>query len=249
MPSISMGFCVARTKNGLSRMRLWPATVTCFSCIASSRAACVLGGVRLISSARMRLAKIGPRLKTSSRRPSAVSSRISVPVMSEGIRSGVNWMRLKERSKTFASVLTSSVFASPGAPVTRQWPPASRAISIWSTTSSCPMMTLRSSLPMISRAEASFPAISSSRSGVGAEAISERGESSLISGSRKVAGTAPRGKQKMRPDGAGWQERFFSRRLCRELAKLRYFPPLPGWTQRIGAGTTVKTRCKIFIRA
>ena len=31
----------------------------------------------------------------------------SVPVMSEGIRSGVNWMRLKRRSKDCASVLTT----------------------------------------------------------------------------------------------------------------------------------------------
>ena len=34
--------------------------VTCFSCIASSSAACTFAGARLISSARMMLAKIGP---------------------------------------------------------------------------------------------------------------------------------------------------------------------------------------------
>jgi hypothetical protein len=34
--------------------------VTCFSCIASSSAACTLAGARLISSARKMLAKIGP---------------------------------------------------------------------------------------------------------------------------------------------------------------------------------------------
>ena len=37
-----------------------PAAVTWYSCIASSSAACVFGGVRLISSARMMFAKIGP---------------------------------------------------------------------------------------------------------------------------------------------------------------------------------------------
>ena len=37
-----------------------PAAVTWYSCIASSSAACVFGGVRLISSARMICAKIGP---------------------------------------------------------------------------------------------------------------------------------------------------------------------------------------------
>src|SRR5215217_4805832 len=46
-----------------------PLTVTWYSCIASSRAACVLGGVRLISSARMMLAKIGPRMKRITRFP------------------------------------------------------------------------------------------------------------------------------------------------------------------------------------
>ena len=38
-------------------------TVTCRSCIACSSAACVLGGVRLISSASSRLAKIGPLME------------------------------------------------------------------------------------------------------------------------------------------------------------------------------------------
>ena len=37
--------------------------------------------------------------------------------MSAGIRSGVNWMRLKLRCRIRASVFTSSVFASPGTPV------------------------------------------------------------------------------------------------------------------------------------
>ena len=42
--------------------------------------------------------------------------------MSEGIRSGVNWMRLKPMSRIRASVLTISVLASPGTPTSRQWP-------------------------------------------------------------------------------------------------------------------------------
>ena len=37
--------------------------------------------------------------------------------MSDGIRSGVNWMRLKLRSSAWASVLTISVFARPGTPI------------------------------------------------------------------------------------------------------------------------------------
>jgi hypothetical protein len=39
-----------------------PPIVTCFSCIASSSAACTFAGARLISSASTMFAKIGPRL-------------------------------------------------------------------------------------------------------------------------------------------------------------------------------------------
>jgi len=49
-------------------------------------------------------------------------------MMSEGIRSGVNWMRLNLRWIACASVLISSVFASPGTPRRRQWPPAKKAV-------------------------------------------------------------------------------------------------------------------------
>ena len=60
VPSCSIGFCVASTRNGSSSVYVVPPIVTCFSCIASSSAACTLAGARLISSARMMLAKIGP---------------------------------------------------------------------------------------------------------------------------------------------------------------------------------------------
>jgi hypothetical protein len=80
-----------------------PPTVTWRSCIASSSAACVLGGVRLISSARTTFAKTGPFRNRNSRSPVERSSWItSVPVMSDGMRSGVNWMRLKLRSSVTA---------------------------------------------------------------------------------------------------------------------------------------------------
>ncbi len=103
--------------------------MTCRSCIASSSAACVLGGVRLISSASTMLAKIGPSRKRNSRVPVALSSWItSVPVMSAGIRSGVNWMRLKSSDSASASVRISSVLARPGTPTSRQWPRANMAI-------------------------------------------------------------------------------------------------------------------------
>ena len=100
VPSCSIGFCVARTKNGFGSSSDLPCAVTWPSCIASRSAACVLGGVRLISSARTTLAKSGPATKRKRRRPvCGSSSMISVPVMSPGMRSGVNWMRLNERSQ------------------------------------------------------------------------------------------------------------------------------------------------------
>ena len=46
-----------------------------------------------------------------------------VPRMSAGIRSGVNWMRLKERSSTSPSVRTSSVLPRPGTPSSSTCPP------------------------------------------------------------------------------------------------------------------------------
>ena len=75
---------------------------------------------------------------------------MSVPVMSEGIRSGVNWMRLNTRPSVCASVRTSSVLAVPGKPVIRQWPPTNSAIITCSITSSCPTITLRTSRTMLS---------------------------------------------------------------------------------------------------
>ena len=63
--------------------------------------------------------------------------------MSAGMRSGVNWMRWKLRWKIRAMDLTSSVLASPGAPVIRQWPPANSAMRICSMTSCWPTITLR----------------------------------------------------------------------------------------------------------
>ncbi len=111
--------------------------------MASSRAAWVLGGVRLISSASTMLAKIGPGRKVNLRRPVSGSSwRMSVPVMSAGIRSGVNCMRLKERCRIFDTVLTSSVLARPGTPTSRQWPRLNMAMSNCSMTSFWPTITL-----------------------------------------------------------------------------------------------------------
>ena len=124
-----MGFCVARMKNGSpSACRTRP-TVTCRSCMASNKAACVLGGVRLISSARITLENSGPSRKRNSRLPVVRFSTItSVPVMSAGVRSGVNWMRLKLRLSVRLKVLIINVLARPGTPSKRQCPRLKRQI-------------------------------------------------------------------------------------------------------------------------
>ena len=114
---------MAITKKGSGRCNVsWP-TVTSRSCIACKRAAWVLGGVRLISSARMMLEKSGPGTKRKVLRPASGSSRTLVPVMSEGIRSGVNWIRLKPTSRILAIELTIKVLASPGTPTKQDVPP------------------------------------------------------------------------------------------------------------------------------
>ena len=52
---------LASTRNGCSSGHVVSPMVTWCSCIASSSALCTLAGARLISSARIRLAKSGPR--------------------------------------------------------------------------------------------------------------------------------------------------------------------------------------------
>ena len=92
----------------------WP-TVTRCSCIASSSALCVFGVARLISSASTMFAKIGPLLELERlARRRASSSMTVVPMMSAGIRSGVNWMRENSRPSASASVRTSIVLPRPG---------------------------------------------------------------------------------------------------------------------------------------
>ncbi len=72
----------------------------------------------------------------------------SVPVMSAGIRSGVNWMRLKSSDRHLASVEIISVLARPGTPSRMQWPRLNMAISNSSMTWSWPTMTRLSCLLM-----------------------------------------------------------------------------------------------------
>ena len=55
-----MGFCVAITRKGLGNWKVSLPMVTCFSCMASSKALCTFAGARLISSANTKLANTGP---------------------------------------------------------------------------------------------------------------------------------------------------------------------------------------------
>src|SRR5581483_2833115 len=139
-----MGFWVASTRNGSARTWLRRATVTRRSCMASSSADWVFGVARLISSASTRLAKIGPGSKRKVRAPPSSTIRL-VPVMSAGMRSGVNWTRLASSFRAWASVRTSSVLPRPGTPSSRTWPPARIETRTPRTTSSWPTMTLATS--------------------------------------------------------------------------------------------------------
>ena len=106
--------------------------VTLRSCIASSSAAWVFGGVRLISSASSRSQKIGPRVRA---KLEVWKLNRLVPRMSPGIRSGVNWMRPNFSARVRAKHWARKVLAVPGGPSSSTWPPASRAVSIRSTVS------------------------------------------------------------------------------------------------------------------
>ncbi len=64
----------------------------------SSNADWVFGVARLTSSASRMWPKIGPRWNWKCFRPSPSSTMMLVPMMSPGIRSGVNWIRENVRS-------------------------------------------------------------------------------------------------------------------------------------------------------
>jgi hypothetical protein len=60
VPSDSIGFCVAMTRNGSGTGYVVCAIVTWRSCITSRSADCTFAGARLISSASRKLQKTGP---------------------------------------------------------------------------------------------------------------------------------------------------------------------------------------------
>ena len=94
----------------------------------------------------------GPGANTILRPPVSASSwMMSVPVMSDGIRSGVNWMRANFRSRTCAIVWMSRVLARPGTPMMRLLPPTKSVSSVSSMTRCWPMIFLRISVRICSR--------------------------------------------------------------------------------------------------
>src|SRR5436305_170504 len=115
-----MLFCVAITKNGAGSSCVTPSTLTWNSSMHSRRLDCVLGVARLISSASTICAKTGPGLKTNS---PVFWLKTEVPVMSEGSRSGVNWIRLKVQSSERASARASIVLPVPGTSSISKCPP------------------------------------------------------------------------------------------------------------------------------
>src|SRR5690554_912701 len=135
------------TRNGRVRPWVVPSIDTWRSAMASSIAAWVFGGARLISSPRTRLAKIGPGRNSNSRRD---GSQIDEPVTSAGIRSGVNWMRCIDIDVTWASERASSVFARPGTSSISTWPSASYPASTSSITERLPTTTCSTSATMAS---------------------------------------------------------------------------------------------------
>ena len=122
VPSYSIGFCVATTKNGRSSGYVSPSIVTCVSCIASSSADCVFGEARLISSTRRTFANTGPGRNSNS--PVRWLKTLT-PVTSLGRRSGVNWSRENERCSERATDFARTVFPTPGKSSMIRWPSAS----------------------------------------------------------------------------------------------------------------------------
>ena len=80
----------------------------------------------------------GPSRK---RNDPSCGSKMSWPMTSDGIRSGVNCTRLKSRAMVDASAFTSNVLAVPGTPSSSTWPPASRLTASSSNVASWPTST------------------------------------------------------------------------------------------------------------
>src|SRR5262245_58377532 len=86
-----------------------------------------------------------------------------VPTRSDGMRSGVNWTRLKVPPSVSARVLIVRVLARPGTPSRRRWPPDRRPTSTRSSIWSWPTMTRRISKRIASAVARGSPGSGSAR--------------------------------------------------------------------------------------
>jgi len=125
--------------NGASSWYVVVSTVTWRSSIDSSNAACVFGEARLISSPTTMLANTAPGLNSNSR---FSWLKTDTPVMSDGSRSGVNWIRRTVQSIDLASAFASIVLPTPGTSSISRCPSASSTVTATSTTSGLPSITV-----------------------------------------------------------------------------------------------------------
>ena len=100
----------------------------------------------MISSINAMLVKIGPFLKKKSL---VFMLNTDVPIMSEGIRSGVNWILENSEDMVFDNTRALNVFATPGTPSSKTCPPVNTPINKRSIISCCPIMK-RSTSPLTS---------------------------------------------------------------------------------------------------
>ena len=128
--------------------------------MTSSRADWVLGEARLISSAMTTLANTGPGRNSNSRVPWL---KIVTPLMSEGRRSGVNWMRRQSPFALAAMARARVVLPVPGTSSSRMWPWVSIATSASRTTSDLPRTAASTEAAMPSNSSARMTASSEER--------------------------------------------------------------------------------------
>ncbi len=128
------------TRNGSSRRRVSPSTVTCCSAMASSSADWVFGIARLISSTSTMFANTGPGRNSKSRSRWLKMER---PVTSVGWRSGVHWMREDCAPWIDCAIArASTVFAVPGTSSRSACPPHISAATTSLICSRFPWMTV-----------------------------------------------------------------------------------------------------------
>src|SRR5438067_4121694 len=119
--------------------------------MASRSADWVRGVVRLTSSARTMWAKIGPATNSN---VSSFWLKTLEPVMSDGRRSGVHWMRRNVPPTEVARARASIVLPVPGRSWSRMCPPATSPASARRTTRSLPTITRRMFFSTRSRSSA-----------------------------------------------------------------------------------------------